>query len=522
MNKIIGSLWFKVICLILINSCLLLDIAWAGGAELNLKDNSDTLAVPIEITHQVFNESFNKLYGMNIIGKELVINEEEMQRVKVSIPQDGQNIFTEILNLFNGKQERNNVLRNMFIIFFLASSIFIFSYEFSWAGDRSVSDTIWLIRYNIKWNFIPWVKNHYITISAYVFGVGYFIYRFYKLLFINKEKVLNKLIVASMLFFIMAGYSLIVYWSMLLYAASSGAAVYLWMVLAMITYIIIYGDDTDGKIIAIRYEAGDQYWAGGTQYDSAIIVQEPFTEYTQLGRRVSVEEYEKQENIFKIKTKVVDTSMPKIKVAEDESKQARDKEVRKKRIQYLMQNKPDLLMSIIFKAVLDSEINSLDYLSFNRVIEKKSGQIIGYMAGGKVYIKGSLRTYDQELKGGYNPLEHNLESLKELQAENFEHDLVLMEKVEVLKYKAIDSFVNGKMKETIETIKTMIEIYPNSFEVMHMMMNGVKLASENSNAALSFTEKSAVLNLSKNEGPLKQQNQAMQTMLSTQFVLRSI
>ncbi|MFH1061684.1 MAG: hypothetical protein V1747_02200 [Candidatus Omnitrophota bacterium] len=65
MKKLVDCLWFKLICLVLINSFLMLDIAWAGGTELNLQKNSDTLAAPVQITQQMFNAGFSRLYEMN-------------------------------------------------------------------------------------------------------------------------------------------------------------------------------------------------------------------------------------------------------------------------------------------------------------------------------------------------------------------------------------------------------------------------------------------------------------------------
>lgn len=79
MNNLLSKSWFRFISIILIQSFLILDIAWAGGTELNLKKNSDTLSAPVEISQQMFNTSFGKLYEMNVpkAAKNLSVGIEE-------------------------------------------------------------------------------------------------------------------------------------------------------------------------------------------------------------------------------------------------------------------------------------------------------------------------------------------------------------------------------------------------------------------------------------------------------------
>jgi hypothetical protein len=61
MKNLISGFWGKIISLFIINSFLLLDIAWAGNMDLGLSKNKDTLAAPIQISGADFLNTFLKI-----------------------------------------------------------------------------------------------------------------------------------------------------------------------------------------------------------------------------------------------------------------------------------------------------------------------------------------------------------------------------------------------------------------------------------------------------------------------------
>ncbi|MFH1094261.1 MAG: hypothetical protein V1739_08970 [Candidatus Omnitrophota bacterium] len=69
------NLILKTILILLMNSFLLLDIAWAGGVNLSVSENSDTLAAPIQINKTSF---FNTAYTINVKPQILTSEKGEM------------------------------------------------------------------------------------------------------------------------------------------------------------------------------------------------------------------------------------------------------------------------------------------------------------------------------------------------------------------------------------------------------------------------------------------------------------
>ncbi|MCG2711946.1 MAG: NUDIX hydrolase [Candidatus Omnitrophica bacterium] len=79
MNMCNKGLWFKVIAFILINSFLLLDVAWAGGGKISADKNTDTLAAQIQISQQQFNMNFDNLYGGQLGNTAVPVSEKYQQ-----------------------------------------------------------------------------------------------------------------------------------------------------------------------------------------------------------------------------------------------------------------------------------------------------------------------------------------------------------------------------------------------------------------------------------------------------------
>ncbi len=106
MNNLLSKSWFRFISLVLIHAFLMLDVAWAGGTELNLQKNADTLAAPVEISQQMFMESVSKLYKMN------TLNLSEPQINKAQLPEDEDIVFGEANNsrLTKSRYEVQNII----------------------------------------------------------------------------------------------------------------------------------------------------------------------------------------------------------------------------------------------------------------------------------------------------------------------------------------------------------------------------------------------------------------------------
>ncbi len=75
MNNLLSKSWVRLISILLIQSFLMLDIAWAGGTELNLTNNTDTLSAPIEISQPQVMDSFLKLHSMNAVSFSETVSE---------------------------------------------------------------------------------------------------------------------------------------------------------------------------------------------------------------------------------------------------------------------------------------------------------------------------------------------------------------------------------------------------------------------------------------------------------------
>ncbi|MFH1094260.1 MAG: hypothetical protein V1739_08965 [Candidatus Omnitrophota bacterium] len=162
MNNLLSKSWFRFISIILIQSFLILDIAWAGGTELNLKKNSDTLSAPVEISQQMFNTSFGKLYEMNVpkAAKNLSVGIEE-KKSKWSLSQIWQSFKKSLKNnlsllhqafSMDKKSDDDNDftsgLRSILILAMLTPALIALSSSLGWTGDKNlIESTNGLISY---------------------------------------------------------------------------------------------------------------------------------------------------------------------------------------------------------------------------------------------------------------------------------------------------------------------------------------------------------------------------------------
>lgn len=160
--------------------------------------------------------------------------------------------------------------------------------DFVWAGDESFEHMIWRFKHFYIRDFLYWAKTHYIATTAYGLGGVLFLGYLNYLFFISKEKFSKKTVFTITSTFAMAMYSLSIYLSVLMNQAYPGVAFLVWGYI--VGAIIIFYNPSSDKVMSIMYESGDQYFAGGTQYDSATIVDEPFTEHTISGKRITEEQ----------------------------------------------------------------------------------------------------------------------------------------------------------------------------------------------------------------------------------------
>lgn len=189
-------------------------------------------------------------------------------------------------------------------------------------------------------------------------------------------------------------------------------------------------------------------------------------------------------------------------------------------------NESQEAMTLILKSILGPEAGPRQDASYFRVIGKQSRQMLGYMVDGKVYVKGLGTEYKEELEGGYNPLIHDLVSFGNLEYGMSENDAALQVKVEQLQQQATAYFVKGEFEKTIEIIKGIIKIYPNSIEVMHMMIKGVKehmTSDAQPEAELLILDAGEIIDLTGDESSLKEEINALEINLrAEEFVLQAI
>lgn len=82
MNNLTSKLWFKVIALILINSFLLLDVAWAKGGKFLFQKQTNCLSPEVKINNQVLIDNFQNLYEVEYNRQ---ILEEDNNKIKTAI-----------------------------------------------------------------------------------------------------------------------------------------------------------------------------------------------------------------------------------------------------------------------------------------------------------------------------------------------------------------------------------------------------------------------------------------------------
>ncbi|MBU1923462.1 MAG: YdcF family protein, partial [Candidatus Omnitrophica bacterium] len=155
-SNLTKKFWFKTISLIIIQTFFILDVAWAGGTELNLQKNSDTLSAPIQISQQAFNANFEKFYETKL-GKTPVQQTVKQKISKISWNPNAkfQKVKNAIIaNISQIAKKIMNLRLNPALASLLLTPAFIaFNHKLGWAEDGTIVDSLnWLKEFIIdRW-----------------------------------------------------------------------------------------------------------------------------------------------------------------------------------------------------------------------------------------------------------------------------------------------------------------------------------------------------------------------------------
>jgi len=247
-----SNFWFKFISLFLINSFLLLDIAWAGGAELSVINSQEMLSVPIQISQQDFVFGFDELY-----------DQKDDTSIELDIPA---NFKSEGLDKKKGYDNSfSRGLKSILIPVFIITSVLALSSSYGWAGQESFKHMIWRFKFFYLRNFTYWMQDHYIATTLYIAAGVFSLIRLY-VKSANSQGILRKLGWGFRVVLETVGYALLinasVYLHELVYGTPFFFALFAWLIIKPILDIDHSNMDNT---------ATDEN-AGGTQWDSNMIV----------------------------------------------------------------------------------------------------------------------------------------------------------------------------------------------------------------------------------------------------------